>query len=128
MLRTTLITMGLIGLVGCGAPTPSHSNSETMKPAQVPTNHQGQEAIAQIMIKFKPNYNNGTNPLTAQQLATLSQIAGTPISYVRPMSGNAHVISTTNPLPLDQVEGISKKLSAQPFVEYAEPDRIMRIN
>lgn len=124
MTKLTVIALALASLMGC-APSPSTSEPTPVKPTQAPSTHEN--AVAQIIIKFKPSYNDGSKPLTTSQLAQLSQVANTPLSYVRAMSGDAHIIATIQPIPLAQAEALSGRLSAQPFVEYAEPDRIMRI-
>lgn len=121
MLKALLVSTLLASLMACAPNT--NSNTPPTKPSPVAN----QEAIAQIIIKFKPGYADPNQPLSAQQMAQLSQVAGVPLSYVRPMSGDAHIIATSQAIPLAQAEVLSAKLQTRPFVEYAEPDRIMRI-
>lgn len=120
MIKTILFSFLIATLMAC-APNPN-SGVDT-KPS--PVAHQN--AIAQLIIKFKAGYTPPNQPLSAQQMAQLSQVAEVTLSYVRPMSGDAHIIATSQAIPLDQAEALSAKLQAQPFVEYAEPDRIMQI-
>jgi serine protease len=56
----------------------------------------------------------------------LSRHAGATLTYLREMSGDAHIIRLPQKLPLEQVEQIAKQLTYLPEVEYAEPDRIVR--
>ena len=119
MIKALLVSSIVAILIAC-APSPSHTPP---KPSPVAN----QDTIAQIIIKFKLSFSTGAQPLSAQQMARLSQVAGVPLSYVRPMSGDAHIIATAQPIPLPQAEALSAQLQAQSFVEYAEPDRIMRI-
>ncbi|WP_020558398.1 hypothetical protein [Thiofilum flexile] len=121
MIKACLLSLIAVLLLAC-APSPNNTAAPN-KPQPVAD----QNAVAQIIIKFKPSYQDSHQPLSAQQMAQLSQAAGVNLNYVRPMSGNAHIITTAQPIPLAQAEALSAKLQAQPFVEYAEPDRIMRI-
>jgi len=55
----------------------------------------------------------------------LSQTAGVELAYVRPMSGDAHVLKLPNAMPDSQVEAIAANLQALPDVAYAEPDSLL---
>ncbi len=60
-----------------------------------------------------------------ERMAALSAAANLPLTYLRPMSGDAHVLQLPTPLPVAQVETISQELARLPDVAYAEPDRRM---
>jgi serine protease len=85
-------------------------------------------AIAsQIILKYKSNQEGAAQASVAapQQLQALSAAAGAQLSYVREMSGGAHVLKLPQQLPEPEVAAIAQRLSALPEVEYAEPDRIL---
>jgi serine protease len=81
----------------------------------------------QLTIKYKPNTNlSGSNaPASAKQMQRLSGSAGVALAYVRPMSGDAHVLRLPGRLPVAEVESMARRIGALPDVEYAEPDHLM---
>ena len=84
----------------------------------------------QMIIKYKPSaaaYRPGSliAPDGAEQMARLSSAAATQLSYLRAMSGGAHVLQMKSRLPMEQVLAISKRLSSLPEVEYANPDTML---
>lgn len=104
------------------ASTPSAGARSADEPA-LPTN--------QIIIKYRadalPEGAVGdAGPASAAQMARLSEAAGTPLTYFRPMSGDAHVLRLPARLPLAEVQALADRLAALPEVQYAEPDAIMR--
>ena len=64
---------------------------------------------------------------------SLATIAGAQIRHVRIMSGNAQVIEVVGLFGLERteaietIESIAERITADPAVEYAEPDAIMQI-
>ena len=60
------------------------------------------------------------------ELTELSQAAGVSLTYVREMSLSAHVIKLPEAQSIAEVAAISKRLTALPDVDYAEPDRILQ--
>jgi len=78
------------------------------------------QVTQQFMLKFKDGRDERA---MRAYLPRLSQVAGLELAYVRPMSGQAHVLrfpATATPV---QVEQALRALQAMPEVEYAEPDR-----
>jgi serine protease len=85
----------------------------------------------QIIIKYRAGAlregaSGATGPASAAQMARLSETAGTPLAYFRPMSGDAHVLRLSARRALAEVQALADRLSALPEVEYAEPDAIMQ--
>lgn len=78
----------------------------------------------QLIVSFKDL--KSASALTQVQLGdrmtTLSALAGTTLSYARPMSGGQHVLRLPAALPIDQVEQIAARLRASANIERAEPD------
>jgi serine protease len=107
-----------------GQQTPQLNESALFSKAAVapPTN--------QIIIKFTDE------ALAARQLAEaetallsqLSQAAGMAVTYVRPMSGEAHVLALPQALPAKEVAQIAADMEKVAGVEYAEPDLIKMID
>lgn len=59
---------------------------------------------------------------TAPVLASLSKAAGVELSWFRTMSGNAHVLTMSDTLPLNKVYAVVEHLQRHPLVDIAEPD------
>lgn len=82
------------------------------------------QATQQFMLKFKDGRDERA---VRASLARLSQSAGLELTYVRPMSGQAHVLRFPAAATPAQVEQALRVLQALPEVEYAELDqRVMR--
>ncbi len=81
----------------------------------------------QIIIKYRTSaaLQGAISPTSASELQRLSDAAGVPLTYVREMSGDAHVLGLSTRTPLEEVRAIADRLAALPEVEYAEPDAIM---
>jgi len=62
------------------------------------------------------------NALIKERVNAMSAVAGIALTHVRFMSGDGHVLKLPNAMTLTEVEAIAKKLSADPGVQYAEPD------
>lgn len=78
----------------------------------------------QLIIKYKAFSAASEDPKQAALMDRLGQTAGTSLRYARAMSDGAHVLRLNSRLPLAQVQTIAARLSAEPDVEYAEPDQI----
>jgi serine protease len=100
-----------------------HGGNESISAADV----SGLEnATDRIIIRYRHTTGGLFSPTQDEQMQRLSQHAGATLTYLREMSGDAHVIHLPQKLPLEQVEQIAKQLTDLPEVEYAEPDRIVR--
>jgi serine protease len=64
--------------------------------------------------------------MSAARVQALSTVAGVTLSHVRAMSGGADVLRLPYPMNATEVATFVEKLNADPNVEYAEVDRIMR--
>jgi len=63
--------------------------------------------------------------MNANQMATISGMAGVQMTYMRPMAGLAHVLRLPSRMPIDQAMVLANTLANNPSVEYAEPDRML---
>jgi serine protease len=77
-----------------------------------------------IIIKYNPTSTAFIFPDAIAQMSRLNTSTGISLQYLRPMSGNAHVLSLSERLPLAQVKTIVAILMKLPEVTYAEPDQI----
>ena len=100
-------------LVACSAPLPS---AETRQSSTPKTARMG----FQLIIKFQPEV-VVDNALTDD----LSRETGVTFSYVRPISGHAHVFTITTPLSDRQRAALLQTLAKRRDVVYAEEDRRM---
>src|SRR4030067_650413 len=79
-----------------------------------------------IIVKLRDTQMARAASLAPAHVAGLSASAGMALTHVRAMSGDAQVLKLPRRMPLAEVAAIARQLSADPQVEYAEPDRIMR--
>lgn len=77
----------------------------------------------QVIIKFR---NPAVDPSNTDTLAALSATAGTPLEFVRPMSGGAFVLRAGGVTDPDRLAEVIRRLAARPDVESVEPDRVLR--
>jgi len=87
-------------------------------PKEIPTDR--------IIVKLRDMQTARMTTMSARQVVNLSTAAGVPLTHFRAMSGDAQVMQLPRPMPIAEVEAIVRRLSADPQVEYAELDRIMR--
>lgn len=84
------------------------------------------EDTDKIIIKFRSESGRRASAPKAARLTALGALAGKPLSYKRLMSGNAHVLRLPSRISLAEAQALAKRLSADPDVEYAVPDRRFR--
>ncbi len=84
----------------------------------------------QIMVKFATQAAEAAlaDVADATLISELSQAAGEPLTYVRPMSGDAHVLALATKKPPVEVAAISQRLATLADVAYAAPDLIKGID
>jgi serine protease len=96
--------------------------------AATPTLNQSasQPPTDQIIIRYNAAAARfGENAAQEDTLAYLAAAAGLELAYVRPMSGEAHVLKLPHALPEADVAAIAARLMTLPEVAYAEPDAIL---
>ncbi len=124
-----LLAASLIAPVAAVRSQTTSTNTPPVRSALMATNVQA-PPTGQIIIKFVDEVSQQT--LSQQDLdgimTGLSQAAGVPLAYGRPMSGEAHVLQLPASLPLAEVAEITARLSREPGVLYAEPDAIRQID
>jgi len=112
--------LGLIFIVSCSIT----STSVTGDQGQGQSQPQGsQQKMAQLIIKFrKADFDPSRNDFAQK----LSDEAQTPIIYLRPMSGGAHVFRVMNIADNAQLIKVIQRLSKRPDILYVEQDRLMQ--
>jgi serine protease len=85
---------------------------------------QGEMPVGQIILKYRMPavWSAVLDRAGAAEMQRLSDAAGVPLTYVREMSGDAHVFGLPAPVSPEDAAVIAARLSALPDVEYAEPD------
>ena len=107
----------------------SHVNAQLAQPFEekvvsVPTVQEG--AASGLILHFRPGVlSNGpsTAALQAESRAQiLSQTAGAPLTFARPMWGGAYVYRFERVLPLAQARVLAARLASDPSIARVEPD------
>jgi hypothetical protein len=76
--------------------------------------------VAQIIVAFRdPTF----DPSRGDYLQNLSAETGVSLSYLRPMSGGAHVLQVRGGLDARSLGQLVARLAGRPEVRYAEEDR-----
>ncbi|MGC3979796.1 MAG: S8 family serine peptidase [Steroidobacteraceae bacterium] len=79
--------------------------------------------ITQLIVKYKNDTVQSFNATEGRtKLATAAVRNGLALTYKRPMSGMAHVVSLPTPMSRAEAIAVSKRLEMDPNVEYAEID------
>jgi hypothetical protein len=111
-----LLALLVLLVAGC-APGPARPAAAVALPA---TASDPQVRAAQLIIKFRRSSN--VTPAQADVLAALSQDAGATLVYVRPMSGDAHVLRVEGLADPQGLARVLERLSGRADVEYVEED------
>ncbi|MBX3055536.1 MAG: S8 family serine peptidase, partial [Anaerolineae bacterium] len=124
--QVVLVTILLL-LVAAGLPYQSAASlvaAETAVPSPMT-----EPPTQQIIIQYRDSANlAGANaPNSTRRMMALRAVTGVDLTYVRPMSGDAHVLRLPAPLPVAEVETIAAQIASLPDVAYAEPDRVMTL-
>ncbi len=122
VITLALVSLWLVaGSIASAAPA-TQRKAPAAEPQGLPTN--------QLILKFKGEADSSSSLLgqRPEELAKLGDIAGIELTYLRPMSGGAHVLRLPDYLPVAAVELAAKQLMGLPNVEYAHPDHIMTLD
>jgi hypothetical protein len=113
------VTFLVMLLIGC-AQGPTQSAERVEAPAAPASAPAAQSRDGQLIIKFRASSN--VNPARADVLAGLSHDAGAKLAYVRPMSGDAHVLRVEGLAEPQDLARVIERLSRRTDVEYVEQD------
>ena len=123
MRRLPLLVLCIFFMVACTPEAHTATNKGTTS-----ANTERVAMVQQIIVKPKGTQVVDTEGnLLPQFIDQLEQGINTQLSYVRPMSGGAHVLRFVSPMPIAQTKQIFSYWQQQDLVEYAEADGIMQI-
>ena len=83
-------------------------------------------ATNRIIVKYR-NGSSGvvTTAEAMDRTESISFMAGTDLQYMHQLAGNADVLALDKSIPIEEMQAIADRISADPDVLYAEPDLIM---
>ncbi len=82
--------------------------------------------IHQLIIQYKSSAKlSGEMPTTAEQMERLTAVTNTPLTYMREMSGDAHVLKLPAPVSAVDALALTAQLETLPEVVFAEPDWVL---
>ena len=107
----------LLIILACGSKAPGRADEQA---ASDPVS--AKKTSARLILKFRDHV---TDPSGEEYVKKLSDVAGVRLTYLRTMSGGAHVFSVPAIDEKAHLEEIINRLSGLPDVLYVEPDRKM---
>jgi len=106
----------LAGVAAIGACETSTPLSQSAGPSGARAETLDRAVAVQLIILFRA----GTMPADPSYLAALSEDVGTPLAYVRPLSGGAHLLRAL--VPPESVNDVVRRLQNRPDVLDVQPD------
>lgn len=87
---------------------------------------QSEQPVSQIIVQFheEATGNKMAPEAIDGRIQHLSEATGVTLQYIRPMSGNAHVLKLVSPLTPSEAQAVAAQIARQASVAYAEPDYI----
>ncbi len=86
--------------------------------------------VTQLIVKEKPAASDTLRPQSeyagAAAVQRWSTAAQLPVTYLRPMSGGAHVVTLPQAMTLDDAQTVAQRMEASGQFDYVSPDRILR--
>ncbi|WOH17772.1 S8 family serine peptidase [Paenarthrobacter sp. GOM3] len=133
--RSRIILMGVIALVGAGLPAlPASADdvSAPPKPGAAPGPLPAVDAAVarptdQFIVKFKERAGIQSTDRQSSYGKAASAV-GVPVAGVRATASGEEVVKTDRKLEANEATALVAALAADPNVEYAEPDVIMRLH
>ncbi|MCD4850995.1 S8 family serine peptidase [Arthrobacter sp. AK01] len=130
--RSQVLLVGVIALVGAGLPAlPAVADDVPVPaPSAAPLSTATQSSVIptdQFIVKFKER----AGIQSADRQSSLRQAAGAagvPVQAVRSTATGEEVVKTDRKLGAEEAGELAATLAADPTVEYAEPDTIMRLH
>jgi serine protease len=86
--------------------------------------NQAEPAPARFIVKFRDTSGKDLPKANAShRIAALARQSGMSMRLARPLSGGAHLVSMNRSMAPDKLTVLAERISKQPGIEYAEPDR-----
>lgn len=135
MTRNRLVSLALAGALA--AATASMASSSPVQPLSgkqarlqglaPPPAAVREPAIARLIIKLRhAEADRAAAGARAVRINELAVTTGAELHHVRDLAGDASLVALRGALPLSQARALAARLAADPSVEYAEPDVMMR--
>lgn len=105
---------------------PTISKGQDVTEAEIPTTPPTDQIIIQFADPVAEARMVGMSE--GQELPVLSQAAGVAVTYVRPMSGDAHVLKLPTAVPPKEAAVMAAEMAMLDGVVYAEPDLIKTVD
>lgn len=120
--RSILLTSAAVLVLSSLALKARDPNDGNRLPAVDPQRQAEEIQISNLIVKLKDAVVS-EDPLSDEQVAALSRACGEQLTYVRPMSGGAHVLALSRTVSLNEAGVIVTRLEKNAKnVEYASPD------
>jgi hypothetical protein len=108
----------LLSIVSCSTTSTSTAGNNVQPQPQT-----AKQKMVQLIIKFRKT---DFDPSRIAFVQELSREAQTPMIYLRPMSGGAHVFRIIDISDNVQLTTVIQRLSKRPDILYVEQDRMMQ--
>ncbi len=106
------------------AARPTIQAAVTSPPANAGIYAAKNDYTGRLIVKLRVQATHARSAMSSERLQTLSQRAGVTLSHASSMSTGAQVLKLSRRMSVAEADAIARKLSADPEVEYAEPDRV----
>jgi serine protease len=116
----------LVATVVLGAVLFQPSHTQARAPIETAQALPQKDHTSRLIVKLRDTKAARMSVLSATHVHSLSAAAGVSLTHFRAMSGDAQVLALPYRMSLAEATAIAERLSADPAVEYAEPDRILR--
>lgn len=119
-----LITLGLVSYQAAPALAINRTATASVQP----------QWVTQLIVKEKSGTQRAQSIAAGSVVARAdaaavqrwSAAAQLPVTYKRPMSGGAHVVTLPNAMSLDDAQTVARRMEASGQFEFVSPDKIMR--
>lgn len=120
-MRTGAVVLAVLaGVAAIGACETSTPLSQSAGPPGARAETLDHAVVVRLIILFRA----GTVPADPSYLAALSEDVGTPLAYLRPLSGGAHLLRAL--VPPESVNDVVRRLKNRPDVLDVQPDVAVR--
>jgi serine protease len=120
----------LIAAMANGTPAAQPVLSKKVEHGALSTNPAApdEEMVSRLIVKHRARRGDKLSAaLQATDTRGLAISSALQMTILRPMSGDAHVVKLDQPVTLTEARAIAERLRRDNDIEFAEPDRVMRI-
>jgi serine protease len=124
-LRTTASLLAIVGAMGLALAQQDSTPARSPRVAAQAPSAPRYDFTDRLIVKLRDPQAARAQVVAADRLSALNAAAGVALTFFRPMSGDAHVLKLPQRMTVAEAQAVADRLSADPSVEYAEPDRRM---